>query len=113
MQLQQDARITVRVDKELKENAEALFNRLGMNTSVAINIFLRKAVIEQSIPFKIGLITGNESIEEITYAFRYAVAEEIADFKRKGLPVARYDEKKKKAYLEYPDGRKEYDYSEQ
>lgn len=28
-----------------------------------------------------------------------------------GVPVARYDAKRKRPYLEYPDGRKEYDFS--
>lgn len=28
--------------------------------------------------------------------------------KIKGLPVARYDDKTKRAFLEYPDGRREY-----
>lgn len=27
-----------------------------------------------------------------------------------GVPVAKYDAKQKKPYLEYPDGRKEYDF---
>ena len=86
-------------------------NNPGELKTENIDTILEKAR-ENNDSFKIGLVTGNESLEEITYAFRNAVAEEIADKKRKGLPVARYDEKKKKAYLEYPDGRKEYDYSE-
>ena len=50
----QDVRVTIRVDRELKENAEALFDYLGLNMSNAVNIFLRKAVDQRGIPFPIN-----------------------------------------------------------
>ena len=48
------------------------------------------------------------SDEELTQRFKESIriGDEIR--KIKGLPVARYDDEKKKAYLEYPDGRREY-----
>ena len=33
---------------------------------------------------------------------------QVGILKIKGLPVARYDAETKRAYLEYPDGRREY-----
>ncbi len=45
--------ITIRMDEELKKQADALFSDLGFNFSTAINIFVRSAVREQSIPFAI------------------------------------------------------------
>lgn len=45
--------VTIRMDSELKKQAETLFNDLGLNLSSAINIFIRQAVREQAIPFKI------------------------------------------------------------
>ena len=50
---QNDVRVTVRVEKELKNKAEELFGKLGMNMSTALNVFLRKAVDENGIPFQI------------------------------------------------------------
>jgi len=50
-----DVRVTIRVNKDLKERAEILFDRLGMNMSTALNIFLRKAVDEEAIPFTISV----------------------------------------------------------
>ena len=47
--------------------------------------------------------------EEMTKLFREAVKWEIKKSKLKGLPIARYDGRKKKGYLEYPDGRRVYD----
>lgn len=45
--------ITIRVDKDLKEEAAELFEGLGMNTSTAINAFLRQSVRENKVPFEI------------------------------------------------------------
>jgi len=47
--------INIRTDKEIKQAAEALFEELGMNMSTAINIFLRKAVRTNRIPFEVGV----------------------------------------------------------
>ena len=44
--------VTIRVDKDVKKQAEVLFNDLGLNLSSAINMFLRQAIAEQAIPFK-------------------------------------------------------------
>ena len=45
--------INVNVPKDVKEEATILFNDLGLNMSTAINIFLKKAISERGIPFKI------------------------------------------------------------
>ena len=44
----------IKIDADLKQQAQALFADLGMNLSTAINIFLKQAVREHSIPFHIG-----------------------------------------------------------
>lgn len=45
--------INVRVDSELKQEAEALFNDLGLTMSSAINMFLRSAINHDGIPFEV------------------------------------------------------------
>ena len=45
--------LTIRIDEELKRDAESLFNKLGLNMSSAINVFFRQAVGAQSIPFEL------------------------------------------------------------
>ena len=45
--------ITLRVDDELKMQADELFSELGLNITTAFNIFLRQSVREQRIPFQI------------------------------------------------------------
>lgn len=44
--------MSFRIDKDLKKQADELFKNLGMNTSVALNMFLTQSVREQGIPFK-------------------------------------------------------------
>lgn len=44
----------IKIDADLKQQAQALFADLGMNLSTAINIFLKQAVRERSIPFHVG-----------------------------------------------------------
>lgn len=45
--------LNIRVDNNLKKDAENLFKRLGLNMSSAINVFLVQSVREQAIPFEI------------------------------------------------------------
>lgn len=45
--------VTIRLDREVKENAEKLFNDFGMNLSTAFNIFARQALRQGKIPFEI------------------------------------------------------------
>jgi len=112
MSVQNDVRVTVRVDKDLKENADSLFERLGLNMSVAFNMFLRKAVNEDAIPFSVSVkSTGfgqGLSSSDITSAFNAAVSNEIRVNRQNGLPIAGYGVDKKQAYLEYTDGTREY-----
>lgn len=51
--------INVRVDENLKKTTENIFDELGLNMSVAINIFLKQVVREQGIPFELKLEQPN------------------------------------------------------
>ena len=46
--------ITIRIDKDLKSEAESLFDDLGMSISTAFNVFLKKCVREDRIPFEVS-----------------------------------------------------------
>ena len=49
------AQINVRVDDDVKRNAELLFSRLGMNMSTAISIFIHRALDCNGLPFQVQL----------------------------------------------------------
>jgi DNA-damage-inducible protein J len=51
--------LTIRMDKELKEQAERLFSELGMNMTTAFIVFVRQAVRQGKIPFEISLNNPN------------------------------------------------------
>lgn len=63
------ANLTMRIDDELKKQAEELFNDLGMNMTTAFTIFAKQAVREQRIPFEIAREVPNadtvEAIKEV------------------------------------------------
>ena len=45
--------ICIRVDADLKKDFEKFCDSIGMSMSTAINIFIKKSVGEQRIPFEI------------------------------------------------------------
>ena len=53
--------LNIRIDKGIKEQAEEIFNELGMNMTTAVNIFLRTAIREHGIPFELKLDVPNET----------------------------------------------------
>lgn len=56
--------ISIRMDAELKAQADTLFAELGMNLSTAFNIFVRQSLREGGIPFDIKLGTPNKETTE-------------------------------------------------
>ncbi len=53
--------LNIRTDKQVKAQAEMLFETLGLNMSTAVNIFLRQAIREKGIPFEVKLPAVNEA----------------------------------------------------
>ncbi len=51
--------LNIRVDKDLKQEAEAIFDQLGLNLSTAMNIFLKYSVRYGGIPFDLRLEKPN------------------------------------------------------
>lgn len=49
-----DAVLQVRIDKETKEQAEVLFEQLGISFAAAVRMFAVKSIQEQRLPFDIG-----------------------------------------------------------
>ncbi len=45
------ANINIRIDPEVKANAEALFGTFGITVTDAINMFLHKSLMEGGLPF--------------------------------------------------------------
>jgi len=56
--------INARVENDLKEKAEKVLRRVGVNTSGAVTMFLRQVVIRQGIPFEVR-VPNKESLKAI------------------------------------------------
>ena len=45
--------VTIRLEKNIKKEADNIFSDFGMSLKTAMNIFLRQTIREQKIPFEI------------------------------------------------------------
>jgi DNA-damage-inducible protein J len=52
--------LSIRIDRDLKDEADQVFNALGMNLTTAITVFVRQSVRQKKIPFEIALFPDNE-----------------------------------------------------
>lgn len=85
-----NSNINIRIDSEVKAEAQALFAQLGMDLSTAVNIFIRQAIDFGGIPFIIRkrnynaeTETAMQEVEDIisgkVQAKRYHSAKEMLD----------------------------------
>ncbi len=54
-----DTSMTIRMNKEVKREAQQIFSSLGMDMTTAINVFLRQAIYYNGFPFDVRLETPN------------------------------------------------------
>lgn len=61
--------MNIRMDKEIKEQAQMIFSELGMDMTTAVNVFLRQAIRYRGFPFDVRFEVPNEetrmAIEEV------------------------------------------------
>ena len=58
--------MSIRLDSEVKDQAQQVFNNLGMDMTTAINIFLRQAIQYQGLPFDVRLDENRKLLEVLT-----------------------------------------------
>ena len=54
-----DTSMTIRMNKDVKQQAQQIFSELGMDMTTAINVFLRQAINHRGLPFDVTLNTPN------------------------------------------------------
>ena len=59
------ALLQVRLEESLKNEAAQIFESLGIDTSTAIRMFLKRAVMDRGIPFSMTLPVETDSTAEI------------------------------------------------
>lgn len=61
----------IRIDSDVKQEANALFRELGMDMSSAVNIFLRQCILRGGLPFKVEVPQYNkETLDAMAEARR-------------------------------------------
>lgn len=58
--------MSIRLDSDVKEQAQQVFSNLGMDMTTAINIFLRQAIQYQGLPFDVRLDENRKLLEVLT-----------------------------------------------
>lgn len=58
--------IAVRVDENLKKEANAIYQELGLDMTTAVRLFLKQTVLTKGIPFPISLERPTLSDDDIT-----------------------------------------------
>jgi DNA-damage-inducible protein J len=101
-----EPRLSIRIDEKIKNQADEVFHKLGLNMSTGITIYLTQVAAQQRIPFSLTLETPSEmskKADALTGSARGAVQEAIGELKAKEVPIALYDPVKKQPYLEFPN----------
>lgn len=64
-----DTSMTIRTDSVVKKQAQQVFSELGLDMTIAVNLFLRQVIRQNGIPFELKLDTPNAqtiaAIEEV------------------------------------------------
>lgn len=78
--------MSIRMDTELKKQADAMFADMGLNMTTAMNMFLRQVVRQGKIPFEIAT--------DIPNAETVAAIKEMDDMLSGKIPTKRYSSTK-------------------
>ena len=54
--------LTIRMDEDLKAEAEEFFDEIGMNMTTAVTCFFKKCLAVGEIPFKLGKMSKHARI---------------------------------------------------
>ena len=55
----QNKSVTIRTDKEIKDQVKSLYAALGMDLTTAVNVFFRQSLLRNGMPFEISLDVPN------------------------------------------------------
>jgi DNA-damage-inducible protein J len=69
--------LNIRIDRDLKERAEAFFGEMGLTMTSAFNIFVRQSLRQGKIPFEISVAASADPFysHENMKALRRAIQE--------------------------------------
>ena len=86
--MSKSAMLRARLEPELKTHAEAIFSRLGLNSTQAITIFYRQVELRQGLPFSVAIpsTTTERTFDATDEGRDLVVCKDAADmFKKLGI----------------------------
>ena len=57
--------VNIKMDEEIRDKSKELFNKMGLDMTTAVNMFLIQAIRQNQIPFQIKAHSEEEEIEKI------------------------------------------------
>jgi len=57
--------LSFRIDKNLKEQADNIFNALGLTMTTALNVYINQVIRQGKIPFELSLGYSDETIQAL------------------------------------------------
>ena len=60
------ASVNVRIQEDIKKQAEEILEELGISRTVAIEMFYRQIILNNGIPFEVAIPNASKSREELT-----------------------------------------------
>ena len=87
----QTTTINVRIDEDVKREAEFLLNKLGMNISTAVNMLFRQMIMDEALPFQPKIrrkrLSLNEYLEEYHGQDIETILKKAEENKRKPVEI--------------------------
>jgi DNA-damage-inducible protein J len=86
--MRKTATVRARIRPQLKDRAERVFHRLGLNATQAITIFYRQVELRNGLPFDVAIpsLTTRRTFEATDAGRDLVVCKDAADlFKKLGL----------------------------
>ena len=71
------ATLSMRIDPDVKSQAEELYGEFGMSLSDAVTVFLHKSLMEGGLPFEVRRPRYNKATEEAMREARQIMASEL------------------------------------
>ena len=65
--MSKSANLSVRIDYEVKKEAEQILNCLGLTMASAVNMFLKQVIINRGLPFEVKMPDLPTFVEDLTH----------------------------------------------
>jgi DNA-damage-inducible protein J len=88
----QQINVNIRMDSDIKKQADMLFNDFGFNFTTAVNTFIRQALREKAIPFQIKTVEPIQSRADILSKGKAVLRELQDESVKKGLDKMTLDD---------------------